>query len=330
MSLRHHKVVLTGTVLLFVGAAALVRTQSPPAQSPVEAHRPRNADVADMSREAEAGDAQAQSNLGWAYYIGEGVAHDPTEAVKWLRKAAEQGNASGQNRLGVAYAQGIGVSKDEREAVAWYRRAADQGEILAQVNLAQKFNYGIGVPKDYEQAAVWYRKAAEQGHAGAQFDLAVAYHNGEGVKKDKRESERWLNKASAQGHAPATFYIGKMYWDGEFGHGFLLSEIGVEHFQKAAVQGYPLGALFLGRIYSSRTRYMSRDYQKACMWTLVAGGLDTRGGWDPTRPDDAAEVRRELPGQASRIRQNLTAEQISDCERQGKEWLAANPTRAPR
>ena len=46
-----------------------------------------------QKREAEAGSAQAQYNLGLMYDNGEGVPEDDGEAVKWYRKAAEQGDA---------------------------------------------------------------------------------------------------------------------------------------------------------------------------------------------------------------------------------------------
>ena len=40
---------------------------------------------------AELGDAKSQFNLANAYWFGNGVDVDQTEAVKWYRKAAEQG-----------------------------------------------------------------------------------------------------------------------------------------------------------------------------------------------------------------------------------------------
>ena len=52
---------------------------------------------------AEQGNANAQNNLGEAYYNGEGVAKDTKEAVRWFRMAADQGDADAQNNLGVAY-----------------------------------------------------------------------------------------------------------------------------------------------------------------------------------------------------------------------------------
>ena len=102
------------------------------------------------------------------------------------------------------------------------------------------------------------------------------------------EAEHWLQKSAAQGYAPAPFYLGRLYWDGEFG---------------------------------------SPDYDRACQWTLIAGVLAKRGGWDRSRPDDAVWVRRELPDHVSRIREKLTTGQLTECVLKAEEWLAANAAR---
>ena len=280
--------------------------------------------VAELKARAETEDAEAQSDVGWAYYNGDGVAEDAIEAVKWFRRSAEQGNASGQNRLGVAYHYGKGVPKDVAQALAWYKRAADQGFVHAQLNLARTYNNGFGVPRDYKEAALWYRKAAEQGHAEAQSDLGVAYVNGEGVKRDKREAERWFMKASSQGYAVATFSIASMYWNGEFGHSFIIGRVAFKEFERAAAQGYPLSALTLGEIYTRRTRYNNRDDQRSCMWTVVAETLEKRNEWERRQPAATAEVRRKLPALLGRVRQTLTQQQLTECDGQAQAWLAAH------
>ena len=43
-------------------------------------------------KSAEQGDAEAQYNLGVAYYNGEGVEQSHSKAVYWLRKACENFN----------------------------------------------------------------------------------------------------------------------------------------------------------------------------------------------------------------------------------------------
>ena len=76
---------------------------------------------------AEGGDAEAQNNLGFMYYYGEGVPQDYKEATKWYRLSAEQGNAMAQYNLGNSYYNGEGVPQDYKEAVKWQRKAAEQG-----------------------------------------------------------------------------------------------------------------------------------------------------------------------------------------------------------
>ena len=76
---------------------------------------------------AEKGDAQAQLDLGVAFYRGKfGMPTNYAEAVKWFHKAAEQENADAQYNAGVCYANARGVEKNWTEAVKWYRKAADQ------------------------------------------------------------------------------------------------------------------------------------------------------------------------------------------------------------
>ena len=91
--------------------------------------------IALIRRSAEQGYADAQFNLGLAYYRGEGVSQDYTQAVSWYRKAAEQGVAAAQYNLGVCYYKGEGVSQDYVQAVSWWCKAAEQGHSLALVYL---------------------------------------------------------------------------------------------------------------------------------------------------------------------------------------------------
>ena len=89
---------------------------------------------AETKAKAEAGDADAQFNLGVMYYQGLGVEQDLKEAVKWYQKAADQGDvAMAQFNLGVMYEKGKGVEQDFKEAVKWYQKAADQGDAMAQL-----------------------------------------------------------------------------------------------------------------------------------------------------------------------------------------------------
>jgi TPR repeat protein len=75
---------------------------------------------------AEAGDAEAQFDLGFMYYEGEGVPEDHAEAVRWYRLAADQGLAEAQFNLGLMYGNGEGVPQDDVQAHMWLNLVASR------------------------------------------------------------------------------------------------------------------------------------------------------------------------------------------------------------
>jgi uncharacterized protein len=82
-------------------------------------------------------------------------------------KEAEQGDASAQSILGLFYEKGQGVTQDYKQAVHWYTKAAEQGFAWAQLVLGESYEKGQGVPQNYKLAYVWLSLAAAQGHKSA-------------------------------------------------------------------------------------------------------------------------------------------------------------------
>ena len=78
-----------------------------------------------------------------------------TPFVDALRARAEAGDAEAQLSLAVGYAIGNIVAQNDAEAVRWYRRAANQGHADAQLSLGFKYEDGQGVPQDYAEAHMW-------------------------------------------------------------------------------------------------------------------------------------------------------------------------------
>jgi hypothetical protein len=147
---------------------------------------------------AEAGGAEAQYQLGKAYYSGDGVRRDYSQAEFWWHKAAVQGDPDAQFMLGGLYHFGQGVPQDSAQAFAWVKKAADQGHTDAEFFISTCYSEGWGVPKDDEQGIVWLRKAAEQGHFNSQFMLGRAYQAGDvGVPQDFVEAYYWLDLAAS-------------------------------------------------------------------------------------------------------------------------------------
>lgn len=86
-----------------------------------------NAEAEKLLAEAEAGNAVAQFNLARQYALGEGMAVNREEFVRWCRTAAEQGLPEAQYTMGMCYRNGLGVEQNEQEAVKFLQRAAEAG-----------------------------------------------------------------------------------------------------------------------------------------------------------------------------------------------------------
>ena len=147
----------------------------------------------ELVERAEAGDADAQLNLGYMYDHGDGVPENDVEAVKWYRLAADQGDADAQSNLGVMYGIGEGVPKDDVEAVKWFRLAADQGHATAQTNLGYAYFFGNGVPKDDVES---YARFNVAGALGSDVEKSKSNLTARMTKEDisaaqKRSKEIW-------------------------------------------------------------------------------------------------------------------------------------------
>ncbi|MPW62222.1 sel1 repeat family protein [Moraxella catarrhalis] len=86
------------------------------------------ADMATLTRQAQSGDAAAQSNLGVMYDKGHGVRQDYQKAIEWYTKSANQGYAEAQFNLGAMYYNGHGVRQNKSTAKRYFGQACDNGD----------------------------------------------------------------------------------------------------------------------------------------------------------------------------------------------------------
>lgn len=244
-----------------------------------QTYKPYNQEILNK---AEAGDAEAQYELGNCYSRGWGVSEDNAKAVYWWNKAAERGNAEAQEKLGVCYGDGKGVNQDFVKAVYWFGKAAEQGNANAQKSLGLCYANGWGVSQDsikafywygkaaeqkklYSEAVYWWGKAAEQGNAEAQCELGICYYSGKGVvSKDYAKAVYWYTKAAEQGNFTAQLNLGiwHLYGDVAVSQDY---EKAVYWLSKAGEQGgpnvqYSLGMMFEEKQYKDKAIYW---YEKA-------------------------------------------------------------------
>ena len=80
----------------------------------------------DLLEKAQAGDPQAQYELGLRYRSGALEDRvDPDKAMYWLRRAADNGNLLAMKTLAEIYAEGwMNVKKDAARAAYWREKSA--------------------------------------------------------------------------------------------------------------------------------------------------------------------------------------------------------------
>jgi TPR repeat protein len=253
----------------------------------------------ELTVKAEAGDPQAQVELGTRHFEGRLIPKDNKQALYWYDKAAQQGYAEGQNRLGMMYYYGYGVKQDFGQALNWYTKAslqkhgqatyelsvmhlrgegvsADQaksaqlciqsaelGFAFGQFALGQRYIRGMGVPQDYRLAHQWLQKAAEQNVPDAQVDLGIMHLQGMGVDQDFQEALKWFEPTAERGHPRAKHNLGTMYL-----HGLGVQQDRVKalgYFREAAEQGLVEAQVTLGAVHLFGM-LVPQDTQEALRW----------------------------------------------------------------
>lgn len=120
-------------------------------------------------RAAEGGFVQSNCALGNMLIKGEGGPADPERGIGLCREAAEAGDANAQTDMGDHYGMGEGVEQDYVEARRWYLLAAAQQHRNAAFQLGALDWNGLGGPVDQASASHWFEQSYAFGRAEAAF-----------------------------------------------------------------------------------------------------------------------------------------------------------------
>jgi hypothetical protein len=152
---------------------------------------------------------------------GEYVAYDRADLQSALRiwlQAAEAGDVEAQTNVGEIYERGLGVPPDYEAAAMWYQKAADKNYARALFNLGTLYEQGLGVPKDGLKALNLYRQAwgvpedsiifasaaqREQEELRKELDAAIAEKDAQIglLQKQLQELQQKLDRKSASEQA---------------------------------------------------------------------------------------------------------------------------------
>jgi hypothetical protein len=110
-------------------------------ENPIEPWPP--VDAGALLSRAETGDVEAQAELAYRLYNGDGVPVDTQAAFSWARRAADGGDAWAQTTIAILLRKTTDPDA-ERESITWLEKAAAQGDARARFNLGLQQMEGIG------------------------------------------------------------------------------------------------------------------------------------------------------------------------------------------
>ncbi len=155
--------------------------------------------------------------LAGNYFTGRGVAQDLKLSAYWYEKAADAGDPEAQTQIGYFYEAGIGVQKDPVRAFHWYQLAAAGGSATAKLNLGAAYMLGTGVPRNQQTAGELFHEAARKGSGLAACYIGYMHYFGDGVPQDSTAAEEWFVKGAKLHDPEAEYALGKL-WSVEKNH----------------------------------------------------------------------------------------------------------------
>lgn len=154
---------------------SLAYKKTKPNKKPVQFYQP---DLAyriwqqfNLIKEANAGNAFAQHELGLRYLLGDGVIADTLQGAAWIKKAADQDLTSAIFNYGILQLNGWGVLWNPFDAFNSFLTAAESGMAQAQHIVGLFYTDNLIVKRDWSLAYKWVKKAADKDYKPAQESL---------------------------------------------------------------------------------------------------------------------------------------------------------------
>jgi uncharacterized protein len=126
-----------------------------------------------------------------------------------LNKEAQAGNAKAQHELGIRYLTGKDMPADTVKGAYWIKKAADQKLTAAQYNFGILLINGWGLDWNPYEAFKQFYYAAMDGMPQAEFVLGLLYTDNLIIKRDMPEAYKWIHKSANQNYIPAKETLAK-------------------------------------------------------------------------------------------------------------------------
>ncbi len=216
---------------------------------------PNLQDISALTRDAEAGVAAAQFNLGLVWLYGDAGEQNPEKAWKWLEMAADQGIAEARAALGVMCLNGQPFGQttgpDAGQARKHLEDAFESGSVEAGFRLGTLLLTGLGVDPEPGRGAGMIEDAARRGHMLALTDAAWCLEHGLGMKRNPARALKAWQLAAEAGMPRGWFTLGIWLMEGR--HVAADRALAGACLSQAAGQDYPLAAETLGQLQEEST-----------------------------------------------------------------------------
>jgi len=162
--------------------------------------------IALLQRDADAGKADAQYQLGSLYDKGNKLEHDIQKAILWYTKAATQGNSDAEYRLAIIYIYGVGTAKDVVKGEDYLAKAAKANHTVAKKMLPI---YMASRSADAPTSIVlsWYMEKIAAIDPEGLMGLGYMYENGWGIPENFSEAKKWYTEARLLGNQDAAKHL---------------------------------------------------------------------------------------------------------------------------
>jgi TPR repeat protein len=209
--------------------------------------------------DGDVGDKETLANrIGQTYYKLE----EYGEAITWYKKSEEAGCKDCWSNLGNAYYEGNGVEQDYEKALEYYHKAYDEG-VGDKGTLANSIGQIYDELEEYDEAITWYKKSEEAGCKDCWSNLGNAYYEGNGVEQDYEKALEYYHQAYNEGvddKGDLANSIGQIYEE------LKEYDEAITWFEKSGEAGSDFGWLWLGAYYIQVTKEYEKAreyYQKA-------------------------------------------------------------------
>jgi len=188
-------------------------------------------------------------HLGLLYEIGKYVPQDNAAAFHWYQQAADAGNAEAQLQLGGCFHYGLGTTTDLSMAASYFRLSAGQTNYSAMKSLGYCLMNGLGVVTNVDEARYWFLRAANEGrNRRAMYNLGVLEMQKYPDTNAMKEGFRWMKQSADLGDALAAYELSNFYFRGWGGTDTNLASYHDWRF-KAATWGATDAQFFMGQAF---------------------------------------------------------------------------------